>query len=153
MNKEYVIQLISEQFKLVRTEFDYHQEEMAAILGISKKTLVQIEKGRQLATWIQIVSLCGLFQNSTLLQNALGGDPLEVLQTIAHTHYEKKKPKTLGGKVWWVEKAKQNGFVLQKNVITNHYRILDHENRRWDSSFDKDLIYKQFEKRIHAKPE
>jgi DNA-binding XRE family transcriptional regulator len=151
VNKEKIIQVLSEQFKLVRTEFDYHQVEMAAILGISKKTLVQIEKGRQVATWIQIVSLCALFQNSTILQNVLGGNPLEVLQTIAHTHFERQRPKTLGGKVWWMEKEKQNGFVLQKNVITNHYRILDHENRRWDSSFDKDFIYERFKQRISSK--
>jgi DNA-binding XRE family transcriptional regulator len=47
MDKEAIIQILSEHFKLVRTEFDYHQDEMATILGISKKTLVQIEKGRQ----------------------------------------------------------------------------------------------------------
>lgn len=146
MDKEAIIQILSEHFKLVRTEFDYHQDEMATILGISKKTLVQIEKGRQKAGWIQIVALCALFQNSTVLQNVLGGEPIEVIQTIAHDHYHWQKPKTLGGKVWWVEKEKKNGFILQKNMITNHYRILDENHFRWFSSWDETFIREQFDK-------
>jgi DNA-binding XRE family transcriptional regulator len=31
MDKEAIIQILSEHFKLVRTEFDYHQDEMATI--------------------------------------------------------------------------------------------------------------------------
>jgi DNA-binding XRE family transcriptional regulator len=145
VNKETIIQLVSEHFKLVRTEFDYHQEEMANILGISKKTLVQIEKGRQTASWIQVISLCSIFQNSNILQNALGGDPIEVIQTIARSHYDWKRPRTMGGKVWWIEKEKKNGFILQKNMITNHYRILDDQDERWYRSWDEAYIRERFE--------
>jgi hypothetical protein len=87
--------------------------------------------------------LCALFQNSTVLQNVLGGEPIEVIQTIAHDHYHWQKPKTLGGKVWWIEKRKKNGFILQKNVITNHYRILGEEHLR---SWDEPFIREQFDK-------
>lgn len=145
MDNRELIQLISDQFKLVRTEFNYTQDKMATILGLSKKTLVQIEKGRQTASWVHIVALCTIFQNSSILQNALGGDPIEVVQTIAHKHYDWRKPKTLGGKVWWIERDRKNGFILQQNIISQHYRILDDEYHRWFSSFDKEFIYRQFE--------
>jgi DNA-binding XRE family transcriptional regulator len=144
VKKEELVQQLSQQIKLVRTEFGYTQEEMSEKLGISKKTLVQIEKGRQKAGWTQVVALCALFQQSSVLQNALGGDPLEVVQTIAFTHYEWHKPKTLGGKVWWIEKKRIGGFVLQQNIISRHYRILDSEQRRWYSSFDREYIYDRF---------
>jgi DNA-binding XRE family transcriptional regulator len=48
---------------------------MAEIQGISKKTLVQIEKGRQEAGWSQVVAVWALFQESQILQHVLGGDP------------------------------------------------------------------------------
>lgn len=145
MDNQELIQLISGQFKLVRTEFNYTQDKMAATLGLSKKTLVQIEKGRQTASWVHIVALCTIFQNSSILQSILGGDPIEVVQTVAHEHYHWRKPKTLGGKVWWIERDRRGDFILQQNMISKHYRILDDEYHRWFSSFDKDFIYKQFE--------
>jgi DNA-binding XRE family transcriptional regulator len=146
MNRQDAIELISKQFKLVRTEYNFSQEEMTEILGLSKKTLVQIEKGRQYSSWSHIIALCAMFQDSVILQNTLGGNPLEVLQTIAFNYYDWDKPKTLGGKVWWIEKEKENGFVLQQNIISRYYRILDQENYRWFSSFDWEFIYQQFQK-------
>lgn len=146
MNKDELIQQLSQQMKLVRAEYGYTQEEMAEKLGISKKTLVQIEKGRQKASWTIVVALCALFANSSVLQHVLGGDPLEVVQTIAHTHCEWHKPKTWGGKVWWIEKERRGGFVVQQNIISRHYRILDEEQRRWYSSFDKEYIEERFAK-------
>jgi DNA-binding XRE family transcriptional regulator len=145
MGKDELISLLSRQFKLVRTEFSYTQEEMAEKLGLSKKTLVQIEKGRQAASWMHVVALTALFEESVILQNALGGAPLEVVKTITHHHYGGEKPKTLGGKVWWVEKENSNGFIVQQNIITHHYRILDKNYRRWYSSFDQVFIYTKFQ--------
>ncbi len=49
MDKDYITELISSKLRLIRTESRYTQEKMANVLGISKKTLVQIEKGRSTA--------------------------------------------------------------------------------------------------------
>ena len=38
--------------------------------------------------------------------------------------------KTMGGAVFWNELAKYNGWCVQKNMITQHCRILDPENKR-----------------------
>ena len=51
MDKEYVIQLISLRIRMIRLEKGYSQDKMASIMGISKKTLVQIEKERVQAGW------------------------------------------------------------------------------------------------------
>lgn len=50
--------------KLIRTEFNYSQEHMAEILGISKKTLVEIEKDRRSLGWSGSVVLCSLFHDA-----------------------------------------------------------------------------------------
>lgn len=39
MNREEIIQIVSEKIKLVRTENSYTQDQMADIVGISKKHL------------------------------------------------------------------------------------------------------------------
>ena len=51
MTKEQFILEMNRQVKLVRTEYGLTQEAMAMALGLSKKTLVEIEKGRSSLGW------------------------------------------------------------------------------------------------------
>lgn len=137
VKKEFVMQVVSEKMKVIRTERDFSQEKMAGCLGISKKTLVQIEKGRVMASWNVVVATVALFSDSDSLQNKLGDEPLEVLRLIAHTNVNEPRDKTMGGRMWWVEIESNGNFRLQQNLISKHYRILDKENYRWFSSFDQ----------------
>ncbi|CAG9621314.1 helix-turn-helix transcriptional regulator [Sutcliffiella rhizosphaerae] len=146
MNQEEVVNIISTKLKLIRTEYDYTQDKMAEILGISKKTLVQIEKGRTSASWTLTVATCALFRDSEILSSVLGADPLEVMETIAHKNIDRPKDKTMGGKVWWKQVNKMKTYRLQQNVISQHYRILDEDDFRWYSSFHKeDAVQKLME--------
>lgn len=45
---------------------------------------------------------------------------------------------TLGGHVFWKDLAQENGWRLQKNMFTNHCRILDPSDvrRAWGSEGD-----------------
>ena len=138
MDRETAIVLISEKVKLIRTEQDFTQDKMAEILGISKKTLVQIEKGRITAGWTTIVAICALFNNSEVLNTTLGDDPVEFIKLIGLQKTEGRRDRTMGGKVWWKEGSKEGRFRLQQNVISQHYRILDEENYRWYSTFNFD---------------
>ncbi|TCT25612.1 Xre family transcriptional regulator [Melghiribacillus thermohalophilus] len=137
MNKDILVESLSPKIKLVRAEQGYTQERMANILGISKKTLVQIEKGRNLASWTTIVALCSLFRHSDVIQNELGEDVLEVVETVALETVERPIKKTLGGKVWWTDMLQNNGYILQQNLISKHFRIIDHNNYRYYSTFNK----------------
>ena len=138
MDKQQIIETLSRKLKLVRVERGYTQDRMAEVLGISKKTLVQIEKNRTLAGWTNVVALCALFRDSQVIQSVLGGDPLEVIETIAHNGFERPKDKTFGGKIWWEELEKRGSLRMQINLISHHYRILDDDDYRWFSSFDKE---------------
>ncbi|MFZ3577059.1 helix-turn-helix transcriptional regulator [Virgibacillus sp. DJP39] len=84
MDRKDVIDILSAKIKLVRVEFDYTQEQMARILGISKKTLVQIEKSRLKANWTIIVALCALFRSSEIIQSVIGEDVIECMEELAH---------------------------------------------------------------------
>jgi hypothetical protein len=75
----------------------------------------------------------------------LGDVPLEVVEIIAHNGVSSPKDKTLGGRVWWKEIQKEGFFRLQQNMISQHYRILDDQDYRWFSSFDKSEAVKRFE--------
>ena len=141
MNKEQVIELISSKIRLIRLERGYSQEKMAEVMGISKKTLVQIEKGRTLAGWANVIAVCALFRDSEVLQSILGDEPLEIIETIAHSGIDRPKDKSMGGRVWWREIDKKGSFRLQQNVISQHYRILDDKNYRWFSTFEKEEAY------------
>jgi len=145
MDREEFIVICDHLEKLIRTEFSYSQEKMAEILGISKKTLVEIEKNRASLGWSGSVVLCTLFADSTILEAKFGGNPQELIQALAFTHKNRVFPKTMGGKIWWREIETRGSYKIQQNIISNHYRILDEENRRVYSSFDLEEI------RLHLK--
>ncbi|MBO0600121.1 helix-turn-helix transcriptional regulator [Sporosarcina sp. E16_3] len=137
MNKEQMIELISSKIRLIRLEKNYSQEKMADIMGISKKTLIQIEKGRTLSGWTNVIAVCALFRDSEILRSVLGDEPLEIIETIAHNGIDRPRDRSMGGRVWWQEIDNQGSFRLQQNVISQHYRILDDKNYRWYSSFEE----------------
>lgn len=137
MTRDEIIIKVSEKFRLIRTEAGYTQDKMADIIGVSKKTLVQIEKGRVLANWSTVVSICALFRETETVQFLFGNEPLEVLETVAREGIDYRKMKTFGGKIWWRLLTKKNGYILQQNILSKHYRILDEQNYRIFSSFDE----------------
>ena len=140
MDRDYAINLISEKVKLIRTEANYKQDKMAHILGISKKTLVQIEKGRITTGWTTCIAICALFRESSILQSALGGDPLDVIELLAHDIDILPQEKTLGGHVWWRNIKQNERYKLQQNILSKHYRIIDEQDYRLISTFDEDSI-------------
>ena len=71
-----------------------------------------------------------------------GGDPQDLILTLAFADYEKKE-KTMGGKIWWNDIVYTDAFRIQQNIISEHYRILDSLDRRICSSFDYEYIRKR----------
>ncbi|MDZ7543897.1 transcriptional regulator, partial [Clostridium perfringens] len=120
------------------------QDKMSEMIGLSKKTLVEIEKGRSTLTWAGAVCVATVFEHSEIIQMTFGDDVNEIIKTIAFKHYTNSFPRTLGGKVWWRELRELDGFKIQQNVLSQHYRILDKENCRVCSSFELDEIERRF---------
>lgn len=136
MNREKFIEICNKKEKLIRTEFEFSQDKMSYILGISKKTLVEIEKGRRSLGWTGSVALCMIFSESEILAAAFGGYPDEIIKGLAFEGKEVVYQQTMGGNIWWRDMEQSHGYKIQQNIISNHYRILDSENRRICSSFD-----------------
>ena len=140
MNKKEFIERCDEIEKLIRTEFSFSQEKMSEILGLSKKTLVEIEKGRSSLGWTGSVALCTLFSDSKILSSTFGGEPTDIIQALAFAHTDRVYPKTMGGHVWWREIENKRGYKIQQNIISQHYRILNERDERVYSSFDLEEI-------------
>jgi len=138
------IKIASDKLKLIRIEGEYTQDKMAEIVGISKKTLVQIEKGRSTLGWAGAVTLCTIFRNSEILEMTFGGDSQDIILSLAYTDYESNE-KTLGGKIWWNNIKVTDKYRIQQNIISEHYRILDGQERRICSSFDFEYIQKRLQ--------
>lgn len=143
MTREEFIVKIDEKIRLIRNEKGYTQDKMAEILGISKKTLVQIEKGRGSLGWPVAIAVCVIFKDSEILQMSFGGDTEDIILSLAFSNYERKYEKTLGGKIWWKDIETKGNHRVQQNIISNHYRILDNEDKRICSSFEKEYIEKR----------
>ncbi|WML43263.1 helix-turn-helix domain-containing protein [Neobacillus sp. PS3-40] len=137
MTRDEIILIVSEKLRLIRTEAGYTQDKMADIVGLSKKTLVQIEKGRVLANWSVVVSICALFRETETVQFLFGNEPIEVLETVAREGIDVRKRKIFGGRIWWRELSRKNGFILQQNILSKHFRIVDEDNYRVFSSLDE----------------
>lgn len=136
MGRDEFIRLISSRAKLVRIEYGFSQEQMAAALGISKKTLVESEKGRRVLSWSECVALAAVFAQSQVLQNEFGGELSDIITAIAFENTHVEYPLTMGGKVWWRLIEEQEGYQLQQNILSLHYRLLDPHDGRMMSSFD-----------------
>lgn len=144
MNRDEIVTLVSDKLRMIRTEVGYTQDKMAEVVGISKKTLVQIEKRRNLASWSTVVSVCALFRETETVQYLLGNEPIEVLETVAREGIDVRKRKTFGVRIGWKQLAKKNGYILQQNIISKHYRIVDEKSYRVFSSFDKSVSKLRF---------
>lgn len=138
------IKIASVKLKLIRNETGYTQDKMAEILGISKKTLLQIEKGRSILSWAGAVTLCTIFRNSQVLEMTFGGEPQDIILSLAFTDFERDE-KTMGGKVWWTNIKLTDEFRIQQNIISKHFRILDGRDTRICSSFDYEYIQKRLQ--------
>lgn len=140
MDRKTFIEEMNIHLKLVRAEYGYTQEMMAGILGISKKTLVEIEKGRASLGWMGAVAFATLFSDSRILSSLLGGEASDMIRALA---FEGRKPffyPTMGGKVWWRIVEQKEKWVIQQNIISQHYRALDRHNRRICCSFDLETV-------------
>lgn len=145
MDREWIAQIVSDNLELVRKEYQFTQNKMAEILGISKKTLNQIEKGKSLANWTTTIAICALFQESKTLKKQFGHDPLELIELTVHDVDIRPTEKTFGGVIWWKNLSKSHGFKLQQNVLSRHYRILDDENYRILSTFNPKVAKEKWE--------
>jgi len=115
---------------------------MAEILGISKKTLVQIEKGRSSLGWAGAVTVCTIFRDSEVMEMTFGGDAQDIILSLAFKDFEINE-KTMGGKIWWTNIEVTEQLRIQQNIISRHFRILDNQDRRICSSFDNEYIRKR----------
>jgi DNA-binding XRE family transcriptional regulator len=148
---------MSQKMKLIRTEQGLSQEQMAAVLSISKKTLVAIEKGRAYVSFGNAVAVAVIFEDSDIVGMILGGDVQDSIKSLALNAYE-HLPQTMNGKVWWRDIEISGGYKIQQNIVSQHYRILTIEDRRVCSSFDAKYIKNRFaeltvQKTIAAKKE
>jgi len=136
MEKKQFVELMDEKLKLIRTEYGLTQDKMAIILGISKKTLIEVEKNRKSLGWIGSVALASIFSDSTILHDAIGGDMSGIIIALAFKDVDVNYPKTWGGKVWWKTISENKGYRIQQNLFSRHYRLLNHENHRIYASFN-----------------
>lgn len=150
MDKQAFTETLQAKFKMVRTEAGYTQDSMSHTIGLSKKTLVQIEKERILPNWTTCISLCALFRNSEVLTNTFSGDPLELAQVISRGHgvypnYESES-------VYWEDIDSKNGFKLQFNKVNKVYRVINDENLPVHASYIEREIRTYFNKQTELQP-
>ena len=134
------INKVDQKVKLIRTEKGYTQDKMAETLGISKKTLVQVEKERGSLGWAVAIAVCVIFRDSEILELTFGGSVEDIISSISFTNKERKYIPTLGGRFWWKDIKTEKGYTVQQNIISNHYRILDANHRRICFSFELEYI-------------
>lgn len=140
MTKKEFAERMDGLLKPVRKEYGFTQEKMAAVLGISKKTLVDIEKGRRTLGWTGAAAFAAVCGASRILQEEFGGEMADLVAALAFADAVPRYPKTMGGKVWWREVAREGGFRIQQNILSGHYRLLDGEDCRVMASFERECV-------------
>lgn len=98
MTKKEFAAALDSALKAVRKEYGFTQEKMAAVLGISKKTLVEIEKGRSSLGWTGAAAFAAIFRESCILQAQFGGDLDDLVEALAFAEAEPQYPENNGRK-------------------------------------------------------
>ena len=153
MKRKEFVTAVSNAIRHIRVNQNLTQDKMAEVLGISKKTLVQVEKGRNTAGWTVAVACCAIFRHDESLQGVLGGEPMELVDLFSAQSADVPGVRTMGGKVCWREIVSEGGYVVQQNIISQHFRILDREHGRWFSSFDLDETMQRMEELVKGAAE
>ncbi len=136
MDRDDFIALCNSKVKLVRTEFSFSQEKMALMLGISKKTLVEIEKGRSSLGWSGSVVLCAIFSSSEILNNTFTQNPVDVFRNIAFENSEPNYRQANTYRIWWQTILQNDEYLIEQNIVSQHYRLLTKDNKIVASSFN-----------------
>lgn len=141
MNRREFIALCDNHVMHVRNEFSYSQTTMAHALGISKKTLVDIEKQRRSLGWSGAVALVALFPDSQHLSKAFATDtPLTLARSLMLDEQHEPGRVTHGGG-WWTHIEGNDFCTIEQNVVSQHYRLVDAGRRRIASSLSYDEIH------------
>lgn len=140
MQKSDFIDICNSKLKLVRTEFSLSQEKMSIMLGISKKTLVEIEKGRSSLGWSGSVVLCSVFSESQIIMDAFGAPPSEIIHLIAFEQCEPVYRRANTVRVWWQTVLQNEEYIIEQNIVSQHYRLLTIDGRIIASSFNIDEL-------------
>ncbi|WP_051189121.1 helix-turn-helix transcriptional regulator [Halalkalibacillus halophilus] len=126
MNEKTVSVAVSSKIKLVRVDLQYTQEEMANMIGISKKTLIQIEKRRQVANWSIVVTFVSLFNDHPIVQHALGEfNPIELIQLITRDEINFENKEVNPNVMYWNHIKEKQGYRLEQNHLNQTYRVVD----------------------------
>lgn len=138
MQKDDFVHICNSKLKLVRTEYSLSQEKMSLMLGISKKTLVEIEKGRSSLGWSGSVVLCSIFCDSEIILDSLGASPAEIIRMIAFEQSEPNYKQANTVRVWWKTVLQNDKYILEQNIVSQHYRLLTTDCKVVASSFNID---------------
>lgn len=121
MTRESFIALCDRKEKLVRNELGYSQEKMSALLGISKKTLVEIEKWRSSLGWQGAVTLCTLFQNTRGITLTFGSDIPALLRALTEdAAYLQPVESPYAA---WVPILELGDLLIEQNSASQLYRL------------------------------
>ncbi|GEK32939.1 helix-turn-helix transcriptional regulator [Kurthia sibirica] len=146
MDRTDITAIISQKLKLVRTEYNYTQEQMAEVIGVSKKTVVQIEKQRIDCGWTVAVTICALFPASSILQNAMGGNPMDLIYLVSNDGVYYKNNTLVNDVLWWRTESANDDWILQQNVIHSYYRLVDSNGYIKSMMHSKEQAMKEFTK-------
>lgn len=93
MTKKEFAAALDSALKAVRRNMDL-QRKNGRRSWVSKKTLVEIEKGRSSLGWTGAAAFAAIFRESCILQAQFGGDLDDLVEALAFAEAEPQYPKT-----------------------------------------------------------
>ena len=147
LEREIFIAKVSSVVKDVRIESSISQETMAYILGMSKKTYVQVELKRRKLSWSETVTFCCLFRQSPIVIDKIGDNSLSHIATIASEEIEALS-KTHSKSYWWNEIIRDSESYILQNVITGQYKVFNNQDEEIFSTFSIDYIKEYVKKNM-----
>ena len=145
MTRDEFVLMIDLRLKMVRAEYDLTQEKIARILGISKKKIIEVEKGRSSLGWSGAIACGSVFSDSKILQADFGSDLADLIHAMAFQDENPTYPKVPSPQYGWKTIDTLHGLSVEHNTVSDYYRLTDADHVTLFASFDKAMVNERFE--------
>ncbi|MFK5884105.1 MAG: hypothetical protein QM489_07205 [Candidatus Izemoplasma sp.] len=143
INKSEFCKTIHLMIMEIRLEYNLSQTVMANMIGVSKKTYIQLEKQRIILKWSEAVTISTIFKDSKTIVNVFGDDIISIIHLIS---FEKPifEYQNNANTSKMIMINKENKFLLQQDKISKLYRITDQTKLLVYISFSETDIKKKY---------
>ena len=150
MSKRDFCKIIHQELHEIREEYNLSQMAFASMMGVSKKTYIQLEKKRIVLKWSEAVTVASIFNDSIAIKRHYGDDVISIIQLhtfdqsiVSMNGYQSNDAHDIV--------MNSDDYSLIRIKVSNLFKIIDNFDKSLYASFSERDIIEKFNEIIKQK--